>query len=182
MRRLSSFAGLLVPLLVWSVLWGTLGKLEVVLAGVVFAAFMIPVWILRMRLDEREWGTVRMLGTATGVVLGLCSAILVSGWMDDPPIADPLAGEVDPLTYGPFEVVGRITSWDVLPIKPDEYEEWAPLLVRVSDNQRSFEFICDGSEVRDRLEVGRTIKATGDYSSMDDVSSTPVADKVEILD
>ena len=184
MRALNLVLGPLVPLLVWSLLWWALGKPEMVLAGTIFTVFVVGVWILQTRLEGPEWSTVRNVGTAGGLVLGLCLAVLASNALTTTRTANPLAGELDPLTYGSFEVVGLIQSCDVLPVSsPLEYEDWEqPLLVTVSGEGGYFEFICDGFELRDRLERGRTIKATGQLEGRDEMSSTPVAEWVEILD
>lgn len=184
MRAFNLLLGPLVPLLIWSALWWSLGKPELVLAGAIFATFVVGVWILRTRLEGPEWSTVRNGGTAAALVVGLCLSVLAVTSMFPNRTGDPLAGEMDPLTFGSFEVVGLIQSWDVLPVlSPLEYEDWEqPLLVTVSDGKGSFEFICDGYELRDRLERGRTIKASGELGGRIEMSRTPVADRVEILD
>lgn len=153
-----------------------------ILAGVIFAGFLVLIGVLRSRLDTPEWSTVRTLGTAGGLVLGLCCAVLASSLDSEVRAANPLAGELDPLAYDDFEVVGRIVSWDVLPAANPMDEEWEPVLVTVADDQASFEFICDGRELRGRLERGRTIKATGGLEGRSSVGATPVADWVAILD
>ena len=176
MRRIQVVAGPLVPLVIWTLLWWALGKPQMVLAGVIFAGFLVLVGMARSRLDAPEWATIRTLCTAGGLVLGFCCAVLAGSWNSDVRAGNPLAGEIDPLVYDSFEVVGQIVSWDLLPVaNPSEYEEWEPVLVTVADDQRSFEFICDGRELHGRMEKGRTIKATGEYAVHSSLGATPIA-------
>jgi len=183
MRRISSLAAPLAPLLVWSLLWWVLGKPMLVLAGVIFAGALIGILIVRAKLESPELGGLRNLITAGGLVLGLCCAVLAATWNSEARTGDPLAVGFDPLSYDGFEVVGRIVAWNVLPVSnPMDFEEWDPVLVLVGDDQGSFEFICDGRELRTHLEEGRTIRASGALEGRDSIDTTPVASWVEFVD